>query len=111
MEAELDAEQRRGRDSAAETRKLAKQLQDLRVQAEEDHRSSIELSESVNTLQVRIVTLKRQVDESVSDLPITRGLLLPEDMLHGPLVARASIISTVCLQAYKIFTLTGFNSS
>lgn len=65
LEAELDAEQRRGRDSAAEARKLAKQLQDLRVQAEEDHRSSIELSEQVNTLQVRITTLKRQLDESV----------------------------------------------
>ena len=70
LEADLDAEQRRSRDAGAETRKVQKQLQDLRAQAEEDHRTAVELTETVNTLQIRIVTLKRQLEESVSSYSV-----------------------------------------
>jgi len=70
LEAELDLEQRRGRDSAAECKKLQKQLADLRAQADDDHRSMAELSDQVQTLQMKIVTMKRQLEENVNILHI-----------------------------------------
>jgi len=68
LEAELDLEQRRSRDAAAENKKLQKQLADLRMQAEDDHRTVAELSDQVTTLQMKIVTMKRQLDENVRNL-------------------------------------------
>ena len=65
MEAELDAEQRRGRDVVAENRKLARLLQELRAQADEDHRVATELTDTVNSLTLKINTLKRQLLEAV----------------------------------------------
>ena len=65
LEAELDLEQRRSRDAAAENKKLQKQLADLRMQADDDHRMVAELSDQVATLQMRIVTMKRQLDDNV----------------------------------------------
>ena len=69
MEAELEAEQRRGRDVVAENRKLARLLQELRAQSEEDHRLATELQDAVNTLTLKISTLKRQLLEAVSTTP------------------------------------------
>jgi len=66
VEAELEAEQRRGRDVIAENRKLARLLQELRAQSEEDHRLATELQDTVNTLTLKINTLKRQLLEAVS---------------------------------------------
>ena len=68
VEAELEAEQRRGRDVVAENRKLARLLQELRAQAEEDHRVATELQDTVNTLTLKINTLKRQLLEAVSPI-------------------------------------------
>jgi len=68
VEAELEAEQRRGRDVVAENRKLARLLQELRAQADEDHRVATELTETVNILNIKIATLKRQLLEAVSTL-------------------------------------------
>ena len=65
LEAELDLEHRRGRDAAAENKKLHKQLADLRTQADDDHRMVAELSDQVTTLQMKIATMKRQLDENV----------------------------------------------
>jgi len=67
VEAELEAEQRRGRDTQAENRKLSRQLQELRAQSEDDRRALNELADQVNTLQQRIKTLRRQLEEAVSD--------------------------------------------
>ena len=58
-------EQRRSRDAAAEAKKYQRQLLDMRQQADEDHRLVGELNDQVGTLQTKIVTLKRQVEESV----------------------------------------------
>ena len=66
VEAELEAEQRRGRDVVAENRKLARLLQELRAQADEDHRVANELTETVNVLTLKIAALKRQLLEAVS---------------------------------------------
>jgi len=66
VEAELEAEQRRARDLQAENRKLSRMLQELRTQSEEDRRAMTELADQVNTLQQRIKTLHRQLEEAVS---------------------------------------------
>ena len=76
LEAELDLEQRRARDAAAENKKLQKQLADLRTQADDDHRMVAELSDEVSTLQMKIVTLKRQLDENVPLLPSLTSIYL-----------------------------------
>ena len=78
VEAELEAEQRRGRDVVAENRKLARLLQELRAQAEEDHRLATELQDTVNTLTLKINTLKRQLLEAVS--AAVRCLAIPTFM-------------------------------
>ena len=65
LEAELDLEQRRSRDAAAEAKKFQRQLTELRGQADDDHRLVAELSDHVGTLQTRITTIKRQLEESV----------------------------------------------
>jgi chromosome segregation ATPase len=68
---ELDSETRRGRDAVAENKKLLKQLADIRLQAEEDHRLVADLSDQVNNLQTRLVSTKRQLEESEEVLGIT----------------------------------------
>ena len=71
LEAELEAEQRRSREFAAANRKLERALQELRVTAEEDRRQVIELSDTVNTLNVRYKTLRRQLEEAEEVVTIT----------------------------------------
>lgn len=71
VEAELEAEQRRSRDLQAENRKLSKMLQELRQQCEDDHRAATELADQVSTLQLRIKTLRRQLDEAEEVVNIT----------------------------------------
>ena len=66
MEAELEAEQRRARELHAENRKLSRMLQELRTQSDDDRRAMTELADQVNTLQQRIKTLRRQLEEAVS---------------------------------------------
>lgn len=50
----------------AENRKLARLLQELRAQADEDHRVATELTDTVNVLTLKISTLKKQLLEAVS---------------------------------------------
>jgi len=71
VEAELEAEQRRGRDVVAENRKLARLLQELRAQADEDHRVATELTETVNSYNLKIAVLKRQLLEAEEVVQIT----------------------------------------
>ena len=65
VEAELEAEQRRGRELQAENRKLSRSLQELRTQSDDERRAMNELADQVNTLQLRIKTLRRQLEEAV----------------------------------------------
>lgn len=58
-------EQRRSRDSAAEAKKFQRQVIEIRTQADDDHRLVGELSDQISTLQTRITTIKRQLEESV----------------------------------------------
>ena len=66
MEAEFENEARRGRDLAAENRKLQRQLADQKNQSEADRRQVSELAEQCQALQHRVKTLKRQLEEAVS---------------------------------------------
>ena len=68
LESELDLEQRRSRELAAHNRKVERQLNEIRVQAEDDHRVRQELTDQVSTLTMRIKTLRRQLEEAVSTL-------------------------------------------
>jgi len=71
LEAELEAEQRRSRDLAGINRKLERQYNEIRVQAEDDRRMVIELSDQCNALQIRIKTLRRQLEEAEEVVTIT----------------------------------------
>jgi len=90
VEAELEAEQRRGRDVIAENRKLARLLQELRAQADEDHRVATELTDTVNTLTIKINTLKRQLLEAVR--PRRRLICLPFRFIRVKVVKTVKIV-------------------
>jgi len=65
VEAEFENEARRGRDLAGENRKLARQLAEQKNQSEADRQQVAELAEQCQTLQQRVNTLKRQLQEAV----------------------------------------------
>jgi len=71
VEAELEAEQRRGRDLVAENRKLARLLQELKSQTDEEHRQLIEINDQNNLYVNRIKILKRQLEEAEEVVQIT----------------------------------------
>ena len=67
LESELEAEQRRSRDLAAEVRKLQRLYQEAKTQADESKSLAAELSEQVIALSNKVKLLKRQLEEAVSD--------------------------------------------
>jgi len=71
LESELNAEQRRGRDTVAENRKFAKLLQEFKVREEEDQRDLLEHKDLTNSLQMKMKTLKRQLNEAEEVVAIT----------------------------------------
>ena len=78
----MEAEQRRSRELAAANRKLDRQLNELRIQADDDNRLAKELSEQCNTLQIKIKTLRRQLEEAVSISCILLELRSMEKMTY-----------------------------
>ena len=66
MENEFELEQRRSRELGAANRKLERALAELRVQADDDRRLNVELTDQVNILTNRIKVTKRQLEEAVS---------------------------------------------
>jgi myosin heavy chain 6/7 len=71
LEAEFEAEQRRGRDLAATNRKLERALAELRVTADDDRRLVVELQDQVATLSAKVKTLRRQLEEAEEVVTIT----------------------------------------
>jgi len=67
VETELENEARKGRDLAAENRKLQRQLVEQKNQSECDRRQVSEITEQCHVLQQRVKTLKRQLEEAVSN--------------------------------------------
>ena len=68
VEAELENEVRKGRDLAAENRKLQRQLVEQKNQSEADRRQVSDITEQCHALQQRVKTLKRQLEEAVSSI-------------------------------------------
>lgn len=68
MEAELDAEQRRGRDAVAENRKLQRLMQEQRTQMEDANHTIKELSDQINALQAKLKITVRKLSEAVAML-------------------------------------------
>lgn len=68
VEAELENEARKGRDLAAENRKLQRQLAEQKNQSESDRRQVSEITEQCHALYQRVKTLKRQLEEAVSNV-------------------------------------------
>lgn len=68
LEAELEAEQRRHRDSLATLRKIERQYKELIFQTEDDRRSVVELQSVNDQLNLKIKAYKRQIEEAVSIL-------------------------------------------
>jgi myosin heavy chain 6/7 len=66
LEAELEAEQRRLRETAANMRKYERQYKEIVTQAEDDRRQVAELTSLVDQLTIKIKTYKRQIEEAVS---------------------------------------------
>ena len=62
---ELEAEQRRGKDLQVENRKLQRLLQELKVQYEDEHRLVLDLTDQVNSLQLKNKALRKQIEEVV----------------------------------------------
>jgi peptidoglycan hydrolase CwlO-like protein len=65
LEKDLELEKRNGRELAAEIKKLQRQLFEAKKSSEEEHRRVVEYKETVSTLEQRITTLKRQLQDSV----------------------------------------------
>ena len=89
-------EQRRSRELAAHNRKLERSLAEIRVQAEDDHRVRVELSDQVSTLTMRVKTLRRQLEEAEEVVTITmnkyrKAQAMIEDAEHRADVAEKTI--------------------
>ena len=65
VEAELENEARKVRDVTTENRKLQRQLVDQKNQSDADRRQVSELAEQCQSQQLRVKTLKRQLEEAV----------------------------------------------
>jgi chromosome segregation ATPase len=71
LEHELEMVSRREKEAGSEMSKLRRQVTEYRSQSETDHRTIIEYSETINILQVKIVNIKRQLEQSEEVLNIT----------------------------------------
>ncbi|XP_077590547.1 myosin heavy chain, fast skeletal muscle [Stigmatopora nigra] len=64
LEAEVDAEQRRGADAIKGVRKYERRVKELTYQTEEDKKNGIRLQDLVDKLQLKVKAYKRQAEES-----------------------------------------------
>jgi len=64
-------EQRKNRELIASNRKLERALAELRVTADDDRRLVQELQEQVNSLTMKVKTLRRQLEEAEEVVTIT----------------------------------------
>ena len=65
MENELEIEQRRAREYAANNRKIERQYNEIRIQIEDEIRVKTELADANNTLANKVRTLRCQLEEAV----------------------------------------------
>lgn len=65
LEAEFEAEQRREREAQANARKIERQYKELLALMEDDKRHLAELTSLNDSMNIKIKTYKRQIDEAV----------------------------------------------
>jgi len=58
-------EQRKYRDAAAEIKKLQRQLADMRASSQSDHLLVLEYTETINNFELKIATIRKQLEHSV----------------------------------------------
>jgi peptidoglycan hydrolase CwlO-like protein len=75
LEVELESEQRRYQETEKTLRKQERRIKELASQSEEDRKAHESGRDNVDKLQQKIKTYKRQVEEAVSILLETWGLL------------------------------------
>uniref|UniRef100_A0A8C1D3H3 Uncharacterized protein n=1 Tax=Cyprinus carpio TaxID=7962 RepID=A0A8C1D3H3_CYPCA len=66
LEAEVEAEQRRGADAVKGVRKYERRVKELTYQTEEDKKNVTRLQDLVDKLQLKVKAYKRQAEEAVS---------------------------------------------
>ncbi|RXN06583.1 myosin heavy fast skeletal muscle-like protein [Labeo rohita] len=64
LEAEVEAEQRRGADAVKGVRKYERRVKELTYQTEEDKKNVIRLQDLVDKLQLKVKAYKRQAEEA-----------------------------------------------
>ncbi|NWH18776.1 MYH4 protein, partial [Grus americana] len=64
LENELDAEQKRGRESLKGVRKYERRLKELTYQSEEDKKNILRLQDLVDKLQLKVKAYKKQAEEA-----------------------------------------------
>uniref|UniRef100_A0A665SXW2 Myosin heavy chain, fast skeletal muscle-like n=1 Tax=Echeneis naucrates TaxID=173247 RepID=A0A665SXW2_ECHNA len=64
LEAEVDAEQRRGADAIKGVRKYERRVKELTYQSEEDRKNIARLQDLVDKLQLKVKSYKRQAEEA-----------------------------------------------
>ncbi|RXN11489.1 myosin heavy fast skeletal muscle-like protein [Labeo rohita] len=64
LEAEVEAEQRRGADAVKGVRKYERRVKELTYQTEEDKKNVIRLQDLVDKLQLKVKSYKRQAEEA-----------------------------------------------
>ena len=68
LEAEYELEQRRAREAMANARKHERQYKELQALMEDDKRQIAELTGLTDSLNIKIKTYRRQIDEAVSSM-------------------------------------------
>ena len=66
LEGELDSEQRRHAETQKNMRKADRRLKEIAFQADEDRKNQESLNSMIDTLNAKLKTYKRQVEEAVS---------------------------------------------
>lgn len=107
LEAELDMEQRRGRDSLAEIKKLQRQLADLRASSQSEHQLVIEYTETINSLEMKLLALRKQFEHSEEMLNITMGKYRKTQQLLEEAERRADRAGNVNVVRYSSTVIGG----
>jgi len=58
-------EQRKAMEAASEVKKLQRQLAELRASSQSDHKLVVEYTETINSLEIKIVNIRQQLEHSV----------------------------------------------
>lgn len=69
----MEGEQRRRGDTEKNLRKQERRLKEVIFAAEEDHKNAERMQETVEKYQIKLKVVKRQIEETVSDVAHVLG--------------------------------------